>query len=194
MSKIQFTQAMVDAQNQRVRVGAVVAKVQNQQPQTAAQMRMPIVGHHKFTPNTQHQIPQQPKRKQKRAPSYNPKVVIAFFAEHGIPEPEFEYRFHPDRKWRFDLSWPKYDREIRDGNGAVVAIQTLNNAAGGLALEVQGGIFSRGRHTQGAALIKEWEKLNRAAELGWRVIYCQPTELCMDATAQMIKRCLKITA
>ncbi len=107
MSKIQFTQAMVDAQNQRVRVGAVVAKVKNQQPQTADQMRMPIVGHHKFTPNPQHQIPQQPKRKRKPPVGSGLRITIQGQIRGGknnmiitrtgrhFPKPEWQ-------KWRDD--------------------------------------------------------------------------------------------
>lgn len=74
---------------------------------------------------------------------------------YQIPPPLCEYRFHPVRKWRFDFAWP--DAKV--------------------ALEVQGGIWFGGRHTRGAALIKEWEKLNTAASLGWRILYCQPSDL-----------------
>lgn len=73
----------------------------------------------------------------------------------GLPVPVAEYRFHPTRKWRFDWAWPEQR----------------------VALEVQGGIFSSGRHVRGAALLKEYEKLNTAARLGWRVFYCTPAQL-----------------
>lgn len=74
---------------------------------------------------------------------------------YQISQPAAEYKFHPSRKWRFDFAWP--DRL--------------------LALEVQGGIWTSGRHVRGASLLKEWEKLNEAATLGWRVMYCQPQDL-----------------
>lgn len=106
---------------------------------------------------------------------YNPKIVVAFFKEHGVPPPQFEWNFFHERKWRFDIAWPEYD-EGRGGRN--------------LALEVQGGIWSAGAHNRGAAMLKEWEKLNEAAALGWRVIYCQPSDLCTLATAELIKRCL----
>lgn len=99
---------------------------------------------------------------------YNKNVVEAYFNQCGLPDPVFELRFHPVRRWRFDLAWPAHK----------------------VALEVQGGIFSNGRHTRGAALIKEWEKLNTAAAMGWRVIYCQPSDLCMDKTVAMIREVL----
>lgn len=170
MSAPKFTQAMIEAHNQRVRVGAVLAKVKAPHPFTPA----PV-----------------PKRKpQKRSASYNRKVVIAFFAEYGIPEPEFEHRFAKDigRKWRFDLSWETFASNTYKLAGGDFPV--IHHCM--VALEVQGGIFSHGRHTQGAALLDEWEKLNCAAVMGWRMLFCQPSELCMDATAQMIKRALKI--
>lgn len=66
----------------------------------------------------------------------------------GLPEPVREYRFHPVRKWRFDLCWP--DRLI--------------------AAEADGGVWSGGRHTRGAGFSKDCEKTNEAAALGWRVL------------------------
>ena len=65
----------------------------------------------------------------------------------GLPEPEREYQFHPTRKWRFDFAWPSKM----------------------IAVEVEGGIWSGGRHTRGAGFVADCEKYNAAAELGWRV-------------------------
>ena len=99
---------------------------------------------------------------------YNPKIVTAYLEERGIPAPVYELKFHPVRRWRFDLAWP--DQKV--------------------ALEVQGGNFSNGRHTRGAALLKEWEKLNTAACMGWRVLFCQPSDLCMRETSDIIQEAL----
>src|SRR5882672_4985229 len=76
----------------------------------------------------------------------------------GVPAPTPEYRFAPPRRWRFD--WALVEQRI--------------------ALEVQGGLFlpgGGGRHSRGAALRKEHEKMNAAAALGWRVLYCMPETL-----------------
>ncbi len=64
----------------------------------------------------------------------------------GMPEPELEYKFHPNRKYRFDCAWP----------GKRVAV------------EVDGGqhAFKGGRHCRDE---DRW-KLNEAAVLGWRVL------------------------
>jgi hypothetical protein len=59
-----------------------------------------------------------------------------------------EHRFDPARRWRFDFAWP----------------------ARMVALEVEGGAWSGGRHTRGAGFTADIEKYNRAAVLGWTVI------------------------
>jgi very-short-patch-repair endonuclease len=65
---------------------------------------------------------------------------------HGL-RPEKEYRFHPSRKWRFDFAFP--DRMA--------------------AVEVEGGVWTGGRHTRGSGYIADCEKYNNAAALGWFV-------------------------
>lgn len=112
--------------------------------------------------------PAQPKAKARS--SYNPTIVNAWLKEQGIPCPMYELTFALPRKWRFDLCWPHQM----------------------LALEVQGGIFAGGRHNRGAALLKEWEKLNEAAALGYRVMFCQPADLCTEAMAETLRRALAI--
>ena len=104
--------------------------------------------------------------------SYNPKIVTAFFAECGIPRPEFEWRFHPLRKWRFDIAWP--------------------NAIGGLAVEVDGGIWIAGGHNRGAQIKKTWEKENEANCTGWHILKCEPKDLCTNDFANTIKRALNL--
>lgn len=66
----------------------------------------------------------------------------------GLPVPVAEYRFHPSRRWRFDYAWP--DRSI--------------------AVEVDGAVFTGGRHTRGSGYEKDLEKLNEAICLGWQVV------------------------
>lgn len=89
----------------------------------------------------------------------------------GLPRPIPEYRFSPPRKWRFDYAWP--------------AVQ-----GGGLALEVQGGLFVAGRHSRGAALLKEHEKLNEACAQGWGILYTTPDQLESTVTFDLLKRAL----
>lgn len=78
----------------------------------------------------------------------------------GLPVPVPEYRFHPTRKWRLDYAWP--DRR--------------------LALEVEGGIWMRGRHTRGSGFRKDMEKYNTLAIAGWRLLRVCPADV-TDGTA-----------
>ena len=66
----------------------------------------------------------------------------------GCPEPVREFRFHPKRRWKFDFCWPE----------AMVAV------------EVEGGIWSGGRHTSGKGFQNDCEKYAEALLLGWRVL------------------------
>jgi len=66
-----------------------------------------------------------------------------------------EYMFHPERRWRFDYAWPENK----------------------VAMEVEGGAWVRGRHTRGAGFVKDMEKYNAAASLGWRVFRFTPAQV-----------------
>ena len=66
----------------------------------------------------------------------------------GLPVPEREHRFHQTRRWRFDFAWPEYK----------------------IACEVEGGIWSGGRHVRGRGFQKDCTKYNEAALAGWIVI------------------------
>jgi hypothetical protein len=74
----------------------------------------------------------------------------------GLPAPVAEVMFARPRKWRFDWAWP--DRLI--------------------ALEIEGGVWLKGggRHNRGAGFVKDLEKYNAAAILGWRIIRCTPQQ------------------
>jgi len=62
--------------------------------------------------------------------------------------PEREYRFHPQRRWRFDFAFPDQM----------------------LGVEVEGGHWVNGRHTRGSGFAKDVEKYNHAVLGGWRVL------------------------
>ena len=59
-----------------------------------------------------------------------------------------EHRFDPTRRWRFDYCI--LDKMI--------------------AIEIEGGIYSNGRHTRGSGFEKDMEKYNTATSQGWRLI------------------------
>ena len=97
------------------------------------------------------------------------KSFYAWLIRNQIPLPIAEYRFHPPRRWRFDFCWTRHK----------------------VALENQGGLFSGGRHTRGAALLNEHEKLNQAAADGYRVIFATPQTLCSPATLELLATVLR---
>jgi len=66
----------------------------------------------------------------------------------NLPNPETEYRFHPVRRWRLDLAWPRYK----------------------VGVECHGQIWRSGRHTRGGGFKNDREKMNEAALHGWLVL------------------------
>ena len=104
--------------------------------------------------------------------AYTSALFLTLVKQHRLPEPVTEFAFAaPDRKWRFDYAWPK--------NGHV-------------ALEVEGGVFIAGRHSRGAGMMKDMEKYNRAAVLGWSVLRVVPRALCTQETIDMLRLALLV--
>ena len=66
---------------------------------------------------------------------------------NGI-EPTPEFQFHPVRKWRFDFCW-------------------VNQK---VACELDGGVYTNGRHVRGKGFENDIEKLNVAVLNGWKVL------------------------
>jgi hypothetical protein len=86
----------------------------------------------------------------------------------GLPVPVTELRFDPVRKWRFDYAF----LEQR------------------VALEVDGGVWTGGRHTRGAGWLRDTEKLNAAAAMGWRLLRCTPQQLFSPEIIETIRKAL----
>jgi hypothetical protein len=99
---------------------------------------------------------------------YNPLIACAWFESCGLPRPVTEHKFHDDRKWKFDFAW----------------VEQL------VALEVEGGIWIVGRHNRPVGMLKDMEKYNAAAVLGWRVLRCQPKDLCTTDMALTVTKTL----
>lgn len=94
-----------------------------------------------------------------------------FFTRHNLPAPVLEYRFHPARKWRFDAAWP----------------------AQKLALEVEGGVWSGGRHTSPKGFFGDLEKYNEAAIRGWRVLRVTPKAADTLAAIGLVRAAMQTT-
>ena len=76
-----------------------------------------------------------------------------------------EHKFHPVRRWRFDY-----------------AIPTAK-----IAIEVEGGVWTGGRHTSPKGFLNDMEKYNTAAIMGWRLLRNTPDRLCSNETLQMVR-------
>ena len=61
-----------------------------------------------------------------------------------------------------------------------------------IAIEIEGGIFSGGRHTRGAGFAKDMEKYNIAVENGWVVLRYSPAETKKTSTFEQIKQVLNL--
>ena len=113
------------------------------------------------------------KSRKKEAPgntgqSERGKLFAAACKAHGLPIPVEEYQFCPGRRWRFDYCWGEFD----------------------LALEVEGGIWTRGRHVRGAGFLADMRKTPEAEILGWFMIYATPQDVESGAVFETIKRFL----
>lgn len=101
------------------------------------------------------------------------KLFRALLKQEGIPQPTGEYEFAKaatGRKWRFDYAWIEQH----------------------VALEVEGGIWIRGRHSRGAGMLADMEKYNYAALTGWRVLRTTPDMLPLSGTLNLIRIALDI--
>lgn len=105
-------------------------------------------------------------------------MFIKVLEAMNIPVPVKEFKFHHTRQWRFDYAWPQYK----------------------IALEVEGGIFGYtdkqgnkrkgGAHSSVTGILRDLEKYNSAAVLGYRIIRVQPSDLMKTSTIEMIKKCI----
>lgn len=85
-----------------------------------------------------------------------------------LPEPTPEFRFSDARKWRFDFAYP--------------ALR--------IAVEVDGGTHTGGRHVRGKGYEEDAIKLNEAALAGWLILRVT-TEMVADGRAlEFIRRAL----
>lgn len=76
-----------------------------------------------------------------------------------------EFKFHPVRKWRFDYAIPS----------ALVA------------LEVEGGVWTGGRHINPKGFLNDMEKYNTATLMGWSVYRTTPDDLYTGKTLDLLK-------
>ena len=83
--------------------------------------------------------------------------------------PILEHRFAPPRRWRFDLAWPS----LR------------------LALEIEGGTWTGGRHVRGKGYERDCDKYNAAALAGWTVLRATTAMLRDGRALALLQQALK---
>lgn len=91
--------------------------------------------------------------------------LLAQLHAAGIPEPELEVRFHPKRKWRFDMMWDRW-----------------------LAVDVQGGGWVRGKHHRPKGYANDVEKLVEAQLMGIVVLWVTPEQIASGQALAWIER------
>lgn len=112
-------------------------------------------------------------RKIKRAGKVKVKKIDLFSvacAAFRLPTPVPEYRFHPVRKWRIDYYFEANGRRV--------------------GLEVEGGIWTGGRHTRGAGYSGDMEKYNAAGAMGITILRVSPSDLLKTETFELVKKTL----
>lgn len=97
------------------------------------------------------------------------KTFLTQLQSEGLAKPLPQFQFCQNRKWRFDFAWPS----IR------------------LAVEIQGGTFTNGRHSRGVGYDQDSEKSNIATLLGWRVLRFSTRDLSEGKAIKMVGQFLK---
>jgi hypothetical protein len=87
----------------------------------------------------------------------------------GLPLPTREYRFWPRRRFAFDVAWP--DRQF--------------------AVEIDGGVWTQGRHTRGKGYTKDCAKLAEATIRGWSVIRVTTDQVTSGQAVEWVRRFLE---
>jgi hypothetical protein len=101
-------------------------------------------------------------------------VLEAHLRELGF-EFKSEFLLCPGRKWRADyfIDWRQTDSPERAGSDILI--------------EIEGAVWTNGRHTRGSGYTKDLEKYRMAAALGYKVFRFSTGEV-LDGTAKEFLR------
>ena len=91
-------------------------------------------------------------------------IFLHLLKEVGLM-PDQEFRFDSKRKWRFDYAFPDKC----------------------LAIEIEGGVYTKGAHGSITGIKRDIEKYSEAAAAGWRVIRVLPEDMTKERTINLIK-------
>lgn len=107
---------------------------------------------------------------QRQEPSEGELILMRDLRALGIGF-EQEYKFNPTRKWLADF--------------------LITNTK--ILIEVEGGIWSQGRHTRGTGYIGDMEKYNAAAILGFQVLRFSTQQVKSGLAVQQIEQLVRGT-
>ena len=96
------------------------------------------------------------------------RAILTQIKQYGLPEPETQAMLIPGRKWRWDFAWPSKR----------------------LAVEIQGGIWTRGKHGRGSGIVNDMDKLNAATLAGWRVLQFANTHVRSGEAVALIEKAI----
>jgi hypothetical protein len=106
--------------------------------------------------------------KPQKASKHEQRFELLWKAWDG-PWLECEYMFLPDRRFRFDFAFPKKR----------------------VAIELEGAVWTGGRHTRGSGFVKDCEKYGLAAANGWLVFRLAPNMINDDWIELILRKCLE---
>ena len=86
-------------------------------------------------------------------------------ADEDITGWQREYKFHSVRRWRVDFAFIEHK----------------------LAIEIEGGVWVRGRHVRGKGFISDCEKYNELSLMDWRLLRFVPEHI--DSGYALYKTC-----
>lgn len=133
---------------------------------------------------------------QSRRPSHSmatialtgPEAMELLLKDYGIAF-EREYRFHSDRKWRFDFAIPERHIAIEIEGGTFGNVVVCNHCGLKVGRRGKNGMLTYvregGRHSRGAGYARDREKYNMAQVLGWRVL-CFTTEQVLQSPKECV--------
>lgn len=111
-------------------------------------------------------------------PDYKQDFLTQLACLHVKTEPEF--KFHPSRRWRAD--W----RLLAPITGSRVPQPTK------ILVEFEGGLFNgKGGHSSVTGILRDCEKYNEAALMGWTVIRITPKHVVNGDALKWVERALK---
>ena len=110
-------------------------------------------------------------KRKRKSPSTDPRTQIflqtCWKMLNAVCVPE--YRFSPDRGWRFDYAFPDYK----------------------IALEIEGGVWTGGRHINPKGFLNDMEKYNNATLMGWRLLRIVPADLLRMKTIDLLRSAME---